>query len=403
MLPPECILALYDLVVKGYSAIMAGLTSAGFTARRAAELRDTIADAFEAHAGWRPDFDRRDVYGSLRVVMATLLEGTEEAVAALYDAFDVNNATGLNLSNLALIVGVVREPATYSTADLTPTGTSGTVVPAGSLFQGGGTDGRARWRSTADATLPNTIPVQAEVIGAVAADPGDIATIVTPIAGLTSVTNASAASTGQDEETDEALRQRRQRSLNIAGGCQLSTIRANVLALDFVTACTVLENTDSASASVGGLTMPGGSVAVVVHPTGLTTAQQQSLIATIYAHVAGGIETHGTNSGTVAKGDGYDQTVEWGYASELTVNVATTVTLESGYVLGDVNTAVAAAIASYMLTLGVGDAVRQLDIAAAIATVDGVAGATVTLNGSGGDLTPAVTQIAVIGTNTVST
>jgi len=117
--------------------------------------------------------------------------------AQLKDEAQKDEALAAKLRDEALVAKLADEfkwtlPECYSKAELKPTGDAGTFVPTGSLFQD---DGQSSWRSTVDATLPDTIQVQAVDIGAVATA-GAISTIVTPIAGLISVTNPSAASPG---------------------------------------------------------------------------------------------------------------------------------------------------------------------------------------------------------------
>src|SRR5574343_474971 len=85
---------------------------------------------------------------ALAIQLGTLGELSQE----LYDALSVQNATGRQLDNLCLLVGVTRQEATHSTATVTLTGTAGTVLPPETLMEGGGLDGRARWRLASAAT-----------------------------------------------------------------------------------------------------------------------------------------------------------------------------------------------------------------------------------------------------------
>jgi len=91
---------------------MAGLDDSGFSARRAADLRDTIEGELQARLDTTLDFGRDTAIGQIVAVLATLLGDLEEAIQAVYDARDLNNATGIQLDNIARINGLTREPAT---------------------------------------------------------------------------------------------------------------------------------------------------------------------------------------------------------------------------------------------------------------------------------------------------
>jgi uncharacterized phage protein gp47/JayE len=391
----------------GYHApVEYGLTDEGFIAPRPADFLTLIRAEYEARLiaaglGGTVDWERDLFVTSVVTIMADMLGGLGEAAQALYDAFDVNGATALQLDNLCLIVGVTRNEATHSTATLTCTGTNGTVILEGSLVEGGGEDGKARWEVLADATIAAgtaTVQVQCTEAGAIAATIGEIDAIVTPISGWSTVTNAADATSGDDRETDAALRKRRQQSLQIAGSANLASIRANVLDVDGVQACVVIENDTPVTATVEGISLPGSSVCVITYPgSGLTDDQRTAVIEAIYDRIAGGIRAYGTDAvATVTGLDGYAKTVAFNYATTLAVTVAITVALDTGLVVGDVDGEIISLVEDYLLTLGVGDAVRLLSISALIATVEGVTGAAILLNGVAADVTPTVTQIPTL-------
>ena len=382
-----------------------GISDEGYTAPRAADFLTLIRSAFEERTGLVIEWDNDTFLGNLTAIMAEQLGDLAEASQAVYDAFDVNNATGLQLDNLALLVGVTRTEATYSTVLLTLTGTSGTIIREGALVQGGGPDGTTRWATTEDVTISGgtaTVIAQAEDPGAVEADAGELTTIVTPFSGWTSVTNADPATAGEERESDAALRKRRQQSLQTGGSRSLNAIRAAILALDGVEAATVIENTSIASAVVEGLTLAAKSIAVIVYPSTLTDDQKAGVAQAIYETIPAGISTNGTDVvATVTGLDGFSKTVKFDYASALEVDVAITVNLADGYELEDVEEPVQEAVSDYFLTLGVGDAVRRLSILALVAAIDGIDGAVLLLNGGAVDIVPDTTEYPTLGDNTV--
>lgn len=383
------------------------LTTAGYDAPRAADLLVSLRAAYEsrlAAAGLPSDVEwTRDTFlGLFSEAVAVTLGDLAEGVQALYDALDPNNATGVQLDNLCALVGVYRQPATYSTVDLTLGGTPATVIPAGALVED--TAGQ-RWATDASATIGGGGTVVAAAtavdVGEVVATSGTITTPVTLTSGWSTVTNATAASAGQATETDAALRLRRTSSLADSGGRSAAAIRAALLALDFVEAAVVLDNTADDVATIDGITLAGHSVAVILYPDTLTTAQEESVALLLYDRVTPGAYMNGSDAVVVVTGDdGSTVTMRWDYANEIPVDVDVTVDLATGYVLADVETAIEALVTAYFEGLAVGGDARILQLYAAIATVEGVDGATVTLDG-GGDVTASSAQRLIEGTTAV--
>lgn len=382
------------------------LTEDGYEAPRGADFLATIRDRYETLTGLTIDWDADEVLGTLTVIAADMLGEIGEASQSVYDAMDPNNATGVQLDSLCQVVGITREPASYSTATVTLTGTTGTTIVEGSIVQGGGTDGKARWRTTDDTILAGgtgSVIVQAVDVGVVTANPATITTIVTPISGWTAVTNAAAATPGTARESDSALRKRRAANLQTAGSRSIAALRANLLEVDGVQAAVVVENTTSATATVEGISLTAHSIGVVLYPSTLTSVQKQAAAQVIYDHMPGGIATNGNDVvATVTGTDGFAKTITWEWATTTTVNVATTTTLATGYVLADVDTAIQALIVDYFTALAVGEAARILAILALVASVEGVTGAVVTLNAGAVDIDPNATARCILGTNTVA-
>lgn len=382
------------------------LTDAGLTAPRGADFLATIRGRYEEITGLTIDWSADVVLGTLTTICAELLGELGEALQAVYDATDPNNATGVQLDALCQIVGITRESATYGTVTLTLTGTTGTVITEGSVVQGGGGDGKARWSTTEDVTLSGgtgSVVAQAVEFGVVTANPSTVTTIVTPISGWTAVTNAAAATPGTERESDAALRIRRAANLQTAASRSIAALRANLLEVDGVQAAVVVENTTAATATVEGISLTAHSIGIVLYPNTLTTAQKQAVAQAIYDHMPGGIATNGNDvTATVTGRDGFSKTITWEWATTTTVNVATTVALATGYVLADVDTAIEELIEDYFTGLGVGDAARILAILALVSGVDGVVGATVTLNAGAVDIDPNATARCILGTNTVA-
>jgi uncharacterized phage protein gp47/JayE len=384
---------------------MSGLTSSGYSPLRTADYLTIIRESFVAEliaAGHPGDVDwaADTVLGSLTTLMAAELGRLGEMAQAVYDARVPANATGAQLDDLCTLVGVSRLDPTASTATVTLTGTSGTVIPTGAIMQGGGDDGLARWRLDAAVTLASGTgegTVTSEEEGAIVAAPGDIAQIVTPVAGWTACTNAAAAVTGRDMETDSALRVRRQLSLQITGTGSAASIRAGIAALDYVVSVLVLENDTDADAVISGVTVGPRAVNVIVWPDTLTEEQENEIAETIYRRTAATTATMGSDVQTTVTGaDGTAKAVNFDFADQLSVDVDVDVVLASGYALVDVATLIEEAVAAWFEEHAVvGNAIDDADIAE-VARVTGVRRLTVLLN-SAAYVQPTATQIPAVG------
>lgn len=390
---------------------MSGLTSAGYSPLRAADYLTIIQSAAAAEltaAGITTGIDylADTVIGTLVAATCSELDALGQVTQAIYDSRSPNGATGAQLDDLCTVVGVSRLDATYSTATVTLTGTSGTVIPAGAIVRGGGSDGLSRWRLGASVTLASgtgTGTVTCTESGAVAAAPGDLATIVTPVAGWSAVTNAAAADAGRDIETDSALRLRRQQALRVAGTGSAAAMRSGLIALDYIEACLVVENTLDVAATVSGVDLEARSCGVILWPDTIDADQQAAVAGIIYRRLPVGIESVGNESATVTGADGLSKTVRWSYATELTTDVDVTVVLAAGYVLGDVETLIEDAVTAFFATATVGGLIDDADVEEYVrAEVAGIRRITVTLAG-GPSVEPDADQIPAVGTITVST
>ena len=403
---------------------MAGLTAEGYELKRASDYLAEFRADYELATGLTIAWDYDAFLGNVSAIHADRLGALDEVLQAVYDAWDPNNAAGVQLTNLCLIVGVPRRDATYSTATVTLSGTAGTVVQQGKRVAGGGEDDDVEWAVTADAVIGGggtvDVIVQALEAGAVVATVGAIDAIVTPVAGWDSVTNAADAIPGQDRETDAELRVRRLQSLQSAGAGSPNAIRANLLALvdsdgvAVLSVAVVLENDEIYQQTIDGETLDGKSILVIVWPNTLTSAEQQLVGQAIYDLKAAGIKTMGTDVVTQVTGaDLAAKTIAFDYATTVDIDVTVTVEMEALQagltpppVFADVETEIAEIVADYFLALRVGDDVRRLSLAALISLVEGVRYAQVELakspaTPSDQDITILIGELAVADDITV--
>lgn len=360
------------------------LTDQGLDVPRAADLLDQIRAELDTRLGVDVDYDRDLLLDSLTAIMATLLGDLGEALQAVYDARDPGNATGDQLSSLALAIGVVREAATPSVVTLELGDVEGTAIltgrtvrllPGGELFD-----------IDEDVVIPASLSVSARAVARVAgptqvpADPtGGQWEIVTPVVGWNTVANAVAGSTGEARETDDELRLRRQQSLQIGGSTSAAAMQAAILQITAVAAAIVLENDDALPIVVDGVAIDPHSVAVVVHPPTLGVDDQQLVARAIYDNLAAGIGTNGSVVAVVQGADLIDKTILFDFSIALTVDVGATVVMDEPSIsnptppsFAGAEPQIIATIVAFGLALQLGEDVNTLAMAAEIAKVEGV-------------------------------
>lgn len=381
-----------------------GLTATGIDLPRAAdflaEIRDYITAEFETAGLGTPDFTRDTFLGAMTAAVALKLDELSEAVLQAHNAYDINNATGDQLDRLCALLNIYRREATFSTVTLTLGGTAATVVPAGSVVKD--TLGQ-RWTIQEDVTLPGTGVARASEVGAISAAAGTITAIDSPVSGWNTVTNVDPATLGQTRESDVQLRRRRALSLRQGVAGTVTGILAAVSGLAFIESAAVLENPLATTATVESLPLPPHSYAVVVTPSTLTATQKTELATAIATSAPAG----GYSFGSVEQDYGYSDdvavTYRWSYATAVDVDVVATLTVDPDYDEAEVIADVEAAITQYFEDLAMGDDVRILRVLGVIDAVAGTLSASLTLDAGTADIAFSATQLATLGTLSVTT
>jgi len=344
---------------------MAGITEAGFEAKRQADILDELKDALHAEIGPGLNLEADGPMGQALAVLSDRLAEVWTLGQALYEAIDPDSAEGSWLEALCAIINVFRQAASYSTGYITCTGTATTVIPAGSIVR---VPNGERFVTTAAATISGAtvVAVRAEDTGPVVVEDPDPGTtslqIVTPVTGWSSayVATGQSISGGQDVETDNELRARRQLSLGAVGKGTDPAIRAAALAVTNVEAALCVSN--RTDATVDG--QPAHSFQVIVWPnSGITEAD---LVEAIYNAMPAGVQAYGTTTYTVTDSEGYEQEVGFTYATDIDIDVAVTLTVDDDYPV-DGDTQVETAITTYLATLSVGDDVLYHKVYSAVA------------------------------------
>ncbi len=135
----------------------------------------------------------------------------------------------------------------------------------------------------------------------------------------------------------------------------------------------------------------------MVLPTTLTTAEQQTVLATMFAAQPLGSQTDGTGFTqvfTVSNASGASITVGADFGTDLAPAIALALVIEDNVAEADVTAGIQAALETLAASLGLGADLLHLDICEAAAGVTGVRTITTsTINASTDDLVVAGTEV----------
>ena len=358
------------------------LSATGLTVPRLADLRETVRSAIEASSILGPEWQTGtgSILGQIIDVILTGVASASELLSQIYEAMDPDEAEGTQLDLLCAIVGIVREPASYSTGTCQLTGVAATVVPLGTQLRvpdGAivATDAAVTLTGGADDVACTAVEIGEIEIGATS-----VTEIVTPVAGLTSVNNTDAFTAGQDRETDAELRARRERALVAPSASTDYGIAASLEALDSVDYARAISDRTA------------NTVQCLVYPS---TATAADVAATIWDTTPAGIELIGSQTATVTDEAGGSQTVKWDWVQEATLPVVVTI---GGIDNTAANTAaIKAAVNAFFNGLAVGEDVAVVRVVAAVVEAMGedVTSCSATVDGSSTVVSVADTALAV--------
>lgn len=284
--------------------------------------------------------------GQLIAVFALALLDTYQAIEQVYQGFSPSTAAGETLSRVVKINGIRRQAGSRSTADVTITGTAGTVITAGVVADVAG----QKWDLPESVVIPNsgetvaTVTAQAE--GDIQALPGQINKIMTPTRGWQSVTNAAAATPGALTETDAALRLRQTYSVSIPSRTILDGTLGAVLNVEGVSKAKIFEN-DTDETDTNGL--PAHSISVVA-----LGGDAHEIGKAIWAKKTPGCGTYGTTEEVITDDNGIATTIKF-FRPTIT-HVTATIIIEPfiGY-LSITEPLIKQAVADYINALAIGD------------------------------------------------
>lgn len=156
-----------------------------------------------------------------------------EALLDAHNSKDPRKARDAQLNIIGSLTGKSRKDGTLSKISGTISGTSGTVVLAGSVVAGD-----QSWTIDSNTTIgvggTASVTATCAVVGAIEPDIGSITTIKTTIGGWTGFTNTGLNQIGTDAESNAGFRASREKSVARSGSNQVDSTLAEIYALDNV-------------------------------------------------------------------------------------------------------------------------------------------------------------------------
>jgi uncharacterized phage protein gp47/JayE len=402
-----------------------GVVPTGFAVKPLSVCKSEIEDLFRGTFGEGISLDSATPEGQFIGILSERESEIWDLAEEVYSSRDPEQATGSALTGLCAITGTVGpKAATRSELVATLGGTAATVVGAGSqasvattgvkfatkasatlvavdawqashayvlqdrcandgnIYEcitagtsasSGGptgedldiTDGTVHWRFLGAGDGAVDVELESVETGPQAAPARTLTEIETPVSGWSWVTNREDATPGEDQETNAALRIRRRDELAAQGAAALDAIRAEILQVDDVTACTVFENDSDVTDGDG---RPPHSIEVLV-----SGGADQDLWDAILRTKGGGIYSHGTEVGTAEDEQGVDHTVRFSRPAQVEIYCDIELTVDADLYPADGDTQVKAALVTWTEdNLDAGDDVITRALFPAVLAISGV-------------------------------
>lgn len=142
---------------------MYGITDQGFVIKPLQVIKAEIESDFRASYGDDIDVSEDSVIGQLIGNIAKKIASLWEIAQAVYTSFNPDSAEKVSLDGVCALVGVVRIPATSSTATVALYGTIGTIIPSGHLIKQDETNENFSLDSNVTISLSSVIDIEFSV------------------------------------------------------------------------------------------------------------------------------------------------------------------------------------------------------------------------------------------------
>lgn len=271
------------------------------------------------------DTSEQSTFGKILRLFCLDAASNQELAEKVYLSAFPNTAVGVSLDRLVRLVGISRNPATYSEQNITINGTAGTVVSMGFLVSSGDVVFHTLQDVTIRADGTADVVVECNEVGTVGNVPiGTINTIVNPLAGVTSIVHTGTAKLGEEIETDYELRSRFSQAIGGTGSGTLDSIKGAVLRVSGVESVLILEN--ATDETVGNLTPHSFQVYVLAPVTA-----SKEIAEAIFSKKPAGINTVGDVTETVLDSGGGTHTISFSWTETVTIYVKATISTNSAY------------------------------------------------------------------------
>lgn len=329
------------------------ISSTGISGLTYAEVLAALTTEYQSIFGSDVYLGNDSQDGQFIAITSQAISDAISATIAAYNAFSPSTAQGAGLSSNVKINGLARLAAAASTALVTISGASGTVITNGQVGDANG----YTWNLPATVAIPGSssivVTATCTTLGAIAAAASSITKILTPVLGWQGVTNAASATLGTNVETDAALRVRQAASVALPSQTVFDGVLGAVEAVAGVTRAMGYENNTNATNGNG---VPAHNLAFIVEG-----GAQADIVNAIGSKIAPGVPSYGTTSATYTSPSGSSKSVSYSVATETTISVALTVKQLAGW-SSEIETAIQNAIIAYITALPIGGVVSYLGL-----------------------------------------
>jgi hypothetical protein len=315
------------------------------------QINENIEEYVHGASDLGPDVSMGDhtIGGMVAKGAAVEIEQVYRALDDLWAGLQADAAEGVPQDNINRLRGAVRNPARYSTATVTCSGTPATSISAGKIVAI--PNGGERWLIDETVVIPGggsiDVGVTAENTGAIEAAIGAITEIVTGVSGWTGVTNAAEATLGEAVESDADYRNRSENTTT--GSVTEEAVYTRLSEQDDIDAVVVVSNrTDTIDADG----IPPYTQWIVIYPN---TADQQNIAETIWGEAGSvqGIPYRGAVTATVTDINGFESQIAWDWATAVDLWVSIVGTKNDLYPI-DGDDLIEDAVTAYFATVRVG-------------------------------------------------
>lgn len=265
------------------------VTPAGLVTVDSSEIREELEEAYKQALGSEISTDSGTIEGYLIDNDTKFLTYAQQEAANIANSFSVLTAKGRALDVVAGLWGYYRKAGEKTVVNAILTGSSGTVISAGSIAAAGDVQYTLLDTVTIGTTGTVSAQFQCTESGAITCPPSALNEIITTTSGWDAITNNQAGVVGYDEETDERFRARITANwLNIRSIGTLGSIMDNVAQLNGVLSAIVRENMTNNEISIDNVTLSPHSIYLAV-----VGGAAEDIAKTLYNKKTAGADTNG--------------------------------------------------------------------------------------------------------------